>query len=91
MVTKRIDAAVSAADAAGRLQSSHYDRWGDPDDHGVWALHPFGVEIDGHHMFGGVTIPSRGTAGWHFGSERWDDGMFFRYEITGYELIGVTG
>lgn len=74
-------------DAIGQLRSSRFDRWGDPDNTGVWELHPFGVEVTAHRTFGGVTIPARGSAGWHYGTERWDGGVFFRYEITSYELL----
>jgi hypothetical protein len=36
----------------------------------------------------GVTIPSSGRVGWHFGTDRWpDDGEFFRFTITRYELL----
>jgi hypothetical protein len=74
-------------DPAGRLVSSSFARWGDPDNSGTWALHPFGVEVIGHRTFGTVTIPAEGRAGWHFGTDRWERGVFFRYEITGYELV----
>ncbi|MGE3449156.1 MAG: DUF6544 family protein [Microbacteriaceae bacterium] len=74
-------------DDAGHITSSSFLRWGDPDDTGTWSPHPFGVEVTGHRTFGGVTIPDRGRAGWHHGTERWEDGIFFRYEITGYELL----
>jgi hypothetical protein len=43
--------------------------------------------VTGYRTFDGVTVPSEGRTGWHFGTERWDDGVFFRYEITGYELV----
>jgi hypothetical protein len=34
--------------------------------------------------------PHRGTAGWHVGTDRWEDGAFFRYEINRYHLIDLT-
>jgi hypothetical protein len=74
-------------DADGQLVASSLQRWGDPDGTGTWSAHRFGVEVTGHRRFGGVTIPSRGRAGWHFGTDRWDDGVFFRFEITEYELL----
>ena len=73
--------------ASGQLIASSLQRWGDPDNTGTWSAHRFGVEATGHRTFGGVTIPSRGRAGWHFGTDRWDDGVFFRFEITEYELL----
>ena len=63
-----------------------FDRWGDPDGTGVYGWHPFGVEVSGHARFGGLTIPHVGTAGWFFGTPRWDDGAFFRYRITGLHV-----
>jgi hypothetical protein len=74
-------------DANGRLCSSRFPRWGDPDGTGAWDLYPFGVEATSWARFGGLTIPSGGQAGWHYGTDRWADGVFFRFEITGYELL----
>jgi hypothetical protein len=70
----------------GRLLNSRFLRWGDPDRTGKWALHPFGLEATGWDTFGGVTIPSAGRVGWHFGTPRWADGEFFRFRIDDYEL-----
>lgn len=70
----------------GRLRSSQLERWGDPDRTGTSGLHPFGLEATDWRTFDGVTIPSAGRAGWHHGTERWDEGEFFRYEITDYAL-----
>ena len=66
----------------GRLRSVVFDRWGDPDGTGTWGPHPFGAEITGYATFDGLTIPSAGRVGWHFGTDRWDQGEFFRYQIT---------
>jgi hypothetical protein len=76
-------------DGDGRVMSSRGMRWGDPDGAGVWAEHPFGVEATGHRTFGGLTIPAQGRAGWHHGTDRWEDGVFFRYEITRLEPMGL--
>lgn len=59
-----------------------FDRWGDPDGSGEWGLHPFGGEFSSQATFGGVTIPSAGRLGWHFGTDRWPAGEFFRFRIT---------
>jgi hypothetical protein len=69
----------------GRVQSLVLDRWGDPDNSGTWGLHRFGVEVTGYASFDGVSIPSQGRAGWHFGTPRWDEG--FRYRITDLRLV----
>jgi hypothetical protein len=74
-------------DALGQLRSSRFQRWGDPDNTKTWSPRPFGVEVTGHRTFGGATIPNRGCAGWHYGTDRWTDGEFFRFEITAYELV----
>lgn len=69
-------------DDHGRLQSVSFERWGDPGDTGSWAMHRFGVEVTGYQTFAGLSIPSEGRAGWFFGTDRWDEGEFFRYRIT---------
>jgi hypothetical protein len=45
-------------------------------------MHPFGMEVTAHRTFSGMTIPSTGRAGWHHGTDRWEEGAFLRYEIT---------
>jgi hypothetical protein len=42
--------------------------------------------VTGYATFDGLTIPSAGRFGWHFGTERWPEGEFFRYQITGLQL-----
>jgi len=32
--------------------------------------------------FNGITIPDAGRLGWHYGTDRWSEGQFFRYRIT---------
>lgn len=70
-------------DHDGAIRSLAFNRWGDPDKTGQWGWHPFGGEITRQRTFGGLTIPSSGRLGWHFGTDRWHDGEFFRYKITG--------
>lgn len=78
---------LNEVDDRGRLRRSTFSRWGDPDNTGVWRQLPFGVEVGAHRTFDGVTIPSAGRAGWHIGTDRWETGEFFRFELTGYELL----
>jgi hypothetical protein len=59
-----------------------FERWGDPDRTGTWNRYPFGGEFTAHHTFDGLTIPSAGRLGWHYGTDRWTAGQFFRYTIT---------
>jgi hypothetical protein len=64
-----------------------FDRWGEPrGGTGPWGLHPFGGEISSYATFDGLSIPSAGRFGWFFGSDRWSQGEFFRYQITGLRL-----
>ena len=74
-------------DGAGRIVSLQFDRWGDPGD-GRFGWHRFGGEITGYAGFAGLTIPSAGRLGWFHGSDRWEQGEFFRYRITGLEPAG---
>jgi hypothetical protein len=76
-------------DAAGRIASLVFDRWGDPDNRGAFAWHRFGGEFAGYRSFQGLTIPSQGRLGWFYGQDRWPAGEFFRYQIT--HLEPVTG
>lgn len=70
----------------GHIRSVVFDRWGDPDDTGRWGFWPFGGEFTSHATFGGVTIPDSGRLGWHYGTDRWEVGEFFRYRITDLSL-----
>ena len=36
-------------------------------------------------------IPSAGSAGWFYGTDRWPDGAFFRFEITALHLVREAG
>jgi hypothetical protein len=71
----------------GHIRSVLFDRWGDPDNTGRWNPSPFGGEFTSHRTFDGVTIPDAGRLGWHYATDRWVDGEFFRYQITDLELI----
>ena len=68
--------------AQGHLESFVFDRWHDPEGSGEWRFCPCGGEVTAYRTFEGLTIPSAGTLGWFFGTERWPAGEFFRYEIT---------
>lgn len=62
-------------------------RWGDPDGTGTWGWHPFGGELSAYRTFSGITIPTTGRIGWHFGTDRWGIGEFFRFTITDMQLL----
>lgn len=74
----------------GLIRSVVFDRWGDPDETGAFGLHPFGGDFSAHATFNGVTIPSEGRLGWHYGTDRWSEGEFFRYRITDLEPTSST-
>jgi len=67
-------------DANGRLRSVVAPRWGNPGG-GAFGYFPFGAAVEAESEFDGWTIPSRLRAGWHFGSERFTEGEFFRVSI----------
>lgn len=71
----------------GHIASVVFDRWGDPDGSGSFGWHRFGGWLDEHRTFGGLTVPSAGRLGWHFGTDRWSAGEFFHYEITHLEPL----
>jgi hypothetical protein len=71
----------------GLLRSVTFDRVGDPDGVGEFALLPFGLEVTEHGTFDGLTIPTSGEVGWHHGTDRWDEGRFFRYTISDLRLV----
>ena len=65
----------------GELNSVSLARWGNPDGEGFRSLE-FGGFSEGETTFGGITIPTRLRAGWHFGSDRfYREGEFFRVTI----------
>jgi hypothetical protein len=72
-------------DAAGRIVSLAFDRWGDPDGDGRFGWHRFGGELTGWASFGGLTVPAAGRLGWGFDGQGWERGEFFRYRITALE------
>jgi hypothetical protein len=73
--------------AAGNVTSLTFPRWGDPEQAGTFGLHTFGGTMTEHQTFEGVTIPTKGSVGWHFDKPEWSSAEFFRFEITDYELV----
>ncbi len=60
-----------AIDDDGRLQEVMIHRWGNV---GVaeWQLIPYGFRVDAEASFGGITIPSRLSGGWWYGTDQFD-------------------
>jgi hypothetical protein len=67
---------------SGRLAEIRVNRWGNPGG-APFGRYPFGVRVEAESTFGGITIPSVVRAGWWWGTERQQEGEFFRAEITG--------
>ena len=68
-------------DPSGRLVDFSMQRWGNPDGDG-YGRYPFGGVVEAERAFDGVTTASSIRAGWWWGTERQDEGQFFRGEIT---------
>ena len=84
VVGEHVDVDVTVA-ADGRLAAVALDRWGAPEG-GVPSWHRFGGSMSGEHITSdGVRIAGRGTVGWGWGSDRWQQGEFFRFDITSAE------
>jgi len=47
-------------------------------DKAPFASYPFGVDVIEQRTFGGIGLPSRLRAGWWWGTDRENDGEFFR-------------
>lgn len=85
VATWRIGLLVNRARLAvghdGHLLAVSMERWGRPDGK-TYARHPFGVSFHDELTVDGVTIPQSFRAYWHWGTEREDEGEFFRAQIT---------
>jgi hypothetical protein len=66
-------------DHQGRLLKSSFLRWGDQTEDKHYAEIPFGGEYSAEQTFNGYTIPSRMSAGWWIGTDRYFE--FFRVTI----------
>lgn len=53
----------------GALREVTLFRWGDTDGK-PWRLLPYGFCVDAERTFGGITIPTQLTGGWHYGTDR---------------------
>lgn len=67
-------------DALGRLERVELDRWGTPPG-STYGLYRFGAALEEERVFDGYRIPTVVTAGWHPGTDQWDDGVFLRYRV----------
>jgi len=65
----------------GQLLDVLLQRWSNPGD-APFGYHPFGVTVEAERTFAGITVPSTLRAGWWWGTDRQDEGEFFRARIT---------
>jgi hypothetical protein len=68
--------------ADGALTELVMQRWG-PLGRGSFGWQTFGATLDGELRVGGLTVPRRVTAGWHYGTDRWPEGQFIRWSLDG--------
>jgi hypothetical protein len=66
-------------DERGAVRSSWFSRWNGEGDEPGYA--PFGVDVEAERSFDGLTIASRISAGWSYGTPRYEP--FFTAEVTG--------
>ena len=71
-------------DPGGAITQATAARWG-PLDEGGHDYVQCGCEVHSERGFGGLTIPSRLTVSWEFGTPR--QAPYLRAEITGAEQI----
>ena len=65
----------------GRLRQVELLRWGTPPGSG-YGLHRFGAVLDDERLIDGYRVPTTVTAGWYFGTGRWNDGRFLRCQVV---------
>ena len=74
-------------DADGRVISVKADRWGDQNEKHEWMPMPFGAEFSEERTVQGYTVPTKYRAGWHYGTEQWTEGEFYRAELKDIRFI----
>ena len=70
-------------DANGAVRSLSASRWGPTEDESGYEYIPCGCHVHDERRFGELTIPSRLTVSWRFGTPR--ERPFFKTEITALE------
>jgi hypothetical protein len=75
------DAVHVHVDSSGRLDGISQQRWGNPGGKG-YGRRPFGAALESDRTFDGVRIASQVRAGWWWGTDRQEEGEFFRAEIS---------
>jgi hypothetical protein len=76
------DQAVTiSVDPVGRLRGLELDRWGSP-PRTPYGPYRFGALLDEERRFDSYLVPTEVVAGWHIGSDRWDEGTTLRYRLV---------
>ncbi|MCG2620295.1 hypothetical protein LVY72_00030 [Arthrobacter sp. I2-34] len=65
----------------GELREVLMQRWGNPEGTG-YRRYSFGVAVEEEAVFSGLRLPGVYRAGWWWGSDRQEEGEFFRARIT---------
>lgn len=65
----------------GAVKEAFMQRWGNPGGVKKFGYHTFGVNIEKHLKYKKTMIPASGNAGWWHGTDQYDDGEFFRFEV----------
>jgi len=69
-----------AVDASGRLREVVMQRWGEGGDKRGYDYIPFGIAVHEERIFNGYTIPSRMSAGWWYGTDRYVESIRWTIE-----------
>ena len=73
-------------DGRGAVRSVSALRWGNAGQDAFGYI-PFGGHVHAERTFGGLTVPSRLSVGWWFGTPRYEP--FFEAEITDLAQVGA--
>jgi hypothetical protein len=65
---------------SGALEELVMMRWGNPAGE-AFGAHVFGAVFRDEATFDGIVIPRQATAGWHYGSDQWNEGAFIRWTV----------
>ena len=70
----------------GALREVTLDRWGDVDGKPARPI-PYGFWVEEERAFDGVTIPTRLTGGWHFGTDQFDPASAATFVVRRAEFV----
>lgn len=67
-------------DPVGRLRQVEMDRWGTPPGR-PFGNYRFGAVLGEERRYDGYLVPTEIVTGWHFGTDRWAEGVFLRARV----------